>query len=132
MRRPTATSNSQRGGRLSSSSRSSRSRQLPRRVRQMGPCGRTFRRPARALPPVSVALTVAVVAASVGIAFGASANTAQDQLHARLHTQAAAQQLYDTANARAAAANSFSAGAAVAGATAVTLFFLEPSLGQSP
>jgi tetratricopeptide (TPR) repeat protein len=79
-----------------------------------------------------VALTVAVVAAGVGIAFGASANSAQDQLHSRLHTQAAAQQLYDTANARAVAANSFYAGAAVAGATAVTLFFLEPSLSRSP
>jgi len=79
-----------------------------------------------------VALTVAVVAAGVGVAFGASANSAQDQLHSRVHTQAAAQQLYDTANARAAAANSFYAGAAVAGATAVTLFFLEPTLGHSP
>jgi tetratricopeptide (TPR) repeat protein len=79
-----------------------------------------------------VALSVAVVAAGVGIAFGASANTAQNQLHSRVHTQAAAQQLYDTANARAAAANSFYAGAAVAGAAAVTLFFLEPSLGHSP
>jgi tetratricopeptide (TPR) repeat protein len=79
-----------------------------------------------------VALAVAVVAAGAGIAFGASANTAQDQLHSRVHTQAAAQQLYDTANARAAAANGFYAGAAVAGGTAVTLFFLEPSLGHSP
>jgi tetratricopeptide (TPR) repeat protein len=79
-----------------------------------------------------VALTVAVVAAGVGIAFGASANTAQDQLHSRVHTQAAAQQLYDTANARAVAANSFYAVGAVAGATAATLFFLEPALSSSP
>jgi tetratricopeptide (TPR) repeat protein len=79
-----------------------------------------------------VALSVAVVAAGVGIAFGASASSAQDQLHSQVHTQAAAQQLYDTANARATAANSFYAGAAVAGATAVTLFFLEPSLARSP
>jgi tetratricopeptide (TPR) repeat protein len=79
-----------------------------------------------------VALSAAVVAVGVGLAFGASAQSAQDQLHSRIHTQAAAQQLYDTANARAVAANSFYAGAAVAGATAVTLFFLEPALGRSP
>ena len=79
-----------------------------------------------------VALTAAVVAASVGLAFGASAQSAQNQLHSQVHNQVAAQQYYDTANARAAAANGFYAGAAVAGATAVTLFFLEPSLGHSP
>ncbi len=66
------------------------------------------------------------------MAFGASAQSAQNQLHSQIHTQAAAQTLYDTSNARAAAANSFYAGAAVAGATAVTLFFLEPALGRSP
>ena len=79
-----------------------------------------------------VALTAAVVAAGVGLAFGASAQSAQNQLHAQVHNQTAAQQFYDTANARAAAANAFYAGAAVAGATAITLFFLEPSLGRSP
>jgi tetratricopeptide (TPR) repeat protein len=79
-----------------------------------------------------VALTAAVVAVGVGLAFGASAQSAQNQLQSRAHTQTAAQQLYDTANARAAAANAFYAGAAVAGATAVTLFFLEPALGHSP
>jgi tetratricopeptide (TPR) repeat protein len=79
-----------------------------------------------------VALSAAVVAVGVGLAFGASAQSAQNQLHSQIHTQAAAQQLYDTSNARAAAANSFYAGAAVAGATAVTLFFLEPALGHSP
>jgi tetratricopeptide (TPR) repeat protein len=79
-----------------------------------------------------VALSVAVAALGVGLAFGATAQSAQNQLHAQIHTQAAAQQLYDSANARAAAANSFYAGAGVAGATAVTLFFLEPTLGRSP
>jgi tetratricopeptide (TPR) repeat protein len=79
-----------------------------------------------------VALSVAVVAVGVGLAFGATARSAQEQLQSRVHTQATAQQLYDTANARAAAANSFYAGAAVAGAAGVTLFFLEPALGRSP
>ena len=79
-----------------------------------------------------VALSVAVVAVGVGLAFGASAQSAQNQLHSQIHSQAAAQTLYDTSNARAAAANSFSAGAAVAGAAAVTLFFLEPALGRTP
>jgi len=79
-----------------------------------------------------VALAAAVVATGVGLAFGASAQSAQNQLHAQVHNQTAAQQYYDTANARAAAANGFYAGAAVAGATAVTLFFLEPTLGRSP
>jgi tetratricopeptide (TPR) repeat protein len=79
-----------------------------------------------------VALAAAVVATGVGLAFGASAQSAQNQLHAQVHNQTAAQQYYDTANARAAAANGFYAGAAVAGATAITLFFLEPSLGRTP
>lgn len=79
-----------------------------------------------------VALSVAAAAVGVGLAFGATAQSAQNQLHSQIHTQATAQQLYDTANARATAANSFYAGAAVAGATAVTLFFLEPTLGRSP
>jgi tetratricopeptide (TPR) repeat protein len=79
-----------------------------------------------------VALTVAVLCVGTALAFGASAQNAQDQLHARVHTQTDVQQLYDTANARATAANSFYVGAAVAGAAAITLFFLEPSLGSSP
>jgi tetratricopeptide (TPR) repeat protein len=79
-----------------------------------------------------VALAAAVVATGVGLAFGASAQSAQNQLHAQVHNQTAAQQYYDTANARAAAANGFYVGAAVAGATAITLFFLEPTLGRSP
>jgi tetratricopeptide (TPR) repeat protein len=79
-----------------------------------------------------VALSVAVAALGVGLAFGATAQSAQNQLHSQIHTQATAQQLYDTANARAAAANSFYAGAGVAGAGALTLFFLEPTLGRSP
>lgn len=79
-----------------------------------------------------VALAAAVVATGVGLAFGASAQAAQDQLHARVHTQVDAQQYYDTANARAAAANSFYAGAALAGAASVTLFFLEPNLSRAP
>lgn len=79
-----------------------------------------------------VALTVAVLCVGTALAFGVSAQNAQDQLHARVHTQTDVQQLYDTANARATAANSFYVGAAVAGATAITLFFLEPSLRPSP
>jgi tetratricopeptide (TPR) repeat protein len=79
-----------------------------------------------------VALTVAVLCAGAGLAFGASAQTAENQLHARVHSQVDAQQLYDSANARATAANSFYAGAAVAGAAAITLFFLEPALSPSP
>jgi tetratricopeptide (TPR) repeat protein len=79
-----------------------------------------------------VALTAAVVATGLGVAFGASAQTAQNQLHSQVHNQVAAQQYYDTANARAAASNAFYAGAALAGAAAITLFFLEPTLGRSP
>lgn len=79
-----------------------------------------------------VALTVAVLCVGTALAFGASAQNAQDALHARVHSQAEAQQLYDSANARATAANGFYVGAAVAGAAAVTLFFVEPTLGRSP
>ncbi len=87
------------------------------------PAGRTW---------TYVALAVAAVAAGVGVGFGISSKSAQDTLQARVHTQVAAQQLYDTANTRAVTANAFYAGAAVAGATAVTLFFVEPTLGRSP
>ena len=79
-----------------------------------------------------VALGVAVVAVGVGLGFGASSKSAQDTLQSRIHTQVAAQELYDTANSRAVAANAFYAGAAVAGAAAVTLFFLEPASSHSP
>ena len=79
-----------------------------------------------------VALGVAVVAVGVGVGFGVSSKSAQDTLLGRAHTQVQAQQLYDTANSRAVAANSFYAGAALAGAAAVTLFFLEPAQGRSP
>jgi tetratricopeptide (TPR) repeat protein len=78
-----------------------------------------------------VALGAAVVFVATGIAFGASSQSAQEQLQSRVHTQVAAQQLYDTSNTRAAAANGFYAGAAVAGACALTLFFLEPALGHA-
>jgi len=79
-----------------------------------------------------VALTVAVLCLGTGLAFGASAQNAQNQLHARIHNQTDAQQLYDSANARATAANAFYISAAVAGAAAVTLFFVEPAAGRSP
>ena len=79
-----------------------------------------------------VALGVAVVAAGVGVGFGLSSKSAQDNLLSRVHTQSAAQQLYDTANSRAVTANGFYVGAAVAGAAAVTLFFLEPASGNTP
>jgi len=79
-----------------------------------------------------VALAVAVVAGGVGVGFGISSKSAQDNLQSRVHTQVAAQQLYDTANTRAVTANAFYVGAAVAGATAVTLFFVEPGLGRAP
>ncbi len=79
-----------------------------------------------------VALGVAAVAVGVGLGFGASSKSAQDTLQSRIHTQVAAQQLYDTANSRAVAANAFYAGAVVAGAAAVTLYFLEPGSSHSP
>ncbi len=79
-----------------------------------------------------VALAVAAVAVGVGVGFGLSSKSAQDTLQARVHTQVAAQQLYDAANTRAVTANGFYAGAAVAGAVAVTLFFVEPGQGHSP
>ncbi len=94
--------------------------------------------PAPAPPPSGgrtwtyVALAVAVVAAGVGVGFGLSSKSAQDNLQSRVHTQAQAQQLYDTANSRAVTANGFYVGAAVAGAAAITLFFLEPAAGHSP
>jgi tetratricopeptide (TPR) repeat protein len=79
-----------------------------------------------------VSLTVAVLCVGTALAFGASAQNAENALHSRVHNQAEAQQLYDTANARATAANGFFVGAAVAGAAAGTLFFVEPTLGRSP
>jgi len=94
--------------------------------------------PAPAPPPSGgrtwtyVALAVAVVAAGVGVGFGLSSKSAQENLQSRVHTQASAQQLYDTASSRAVTANGFYVGAAVAGAAAITLFFLEPTAGHSP
>ena len=94
--------------------------------------------PAPAPPPAPqrtwtyVALAVAVVAVGVGLGFGISSKSAQNNLQARVHTQVQAQQFYDTAHTDAVAANWFYAGAAVAGASAITLFFLEPKLGGSP
>ena len=65
-----------------------------------------------------------------GIAFGASANRAQDTLKdGTPRSPEQVQQIYDTAVARSAAANGFYAAAGVAGATAIALFFLEPHLG---
>jgi tetratricopeptide (TPR) repeat protein len=122
--------------------------QLELTLRPIEPPGETTRAPDAAVreevpPPAPrsgsgerrwtyVALTVAALCVGTALAFGVSAQNAQDQLHARVHTQTDVQQLYDTANARATAANSFYVGAAVAGATAITLFFLEPSLRSSP
>jgi tetratricopeptide (TPR) repeat protein len=79
-----------------------------------------------------VALAVTAVAAGVGVGFGLSSKSAQDNLQSRVHNQAQAQQLYDTANSRAVTANGFYVGAAVAGAAAITLFFFEPAAGHSP
>jgi tetratricopeptide (TPR) repeat protein len=77
---------------------------------------------------VAAGLSAACLVA--GISFGISASKAQDTLKdGTPRSQEAVQQIYDTANARSAAANGFYAAAGIAGATAIALFFLEPHFG---
>ncbi len=77
-----------------------------------------------------VAAGLAAVCLAAGVTFGVSAHQAQETLKDGTRRSAEqVQQVYDTAVARSAAANGFYAAAGVAGAAAVTLFFLEPHLG---
>ncbi|HUM09879.1 MAG TPA: PEGA domain-containing protein [Myxococcaceae bacterium] len=91
--------------------------------------------PARTQPRrwTYVAAGIAVLCLAAGVTFGVSAHQAQDTLKdgtPRKPDQV--QQVYDTAVARSNAANGFYAAAGVAGAAAITLFFLEPHLGAPP
>lgn len=73
---------------------------------------------------------LSAVCLAAGITFGLSAQQAQDTLRTGgPRSKESVQQIYDTAKARGAAANGFYAAAAVTGAAAVVLFFLEPHLG---
>jgi len=86
--------------------------------------------PGRRWTYVAAGLSVACLAAGIG--FGISANKAQGTLKdGTPRSQEAVQQVYDTANARSAAANGFYVAAGITGATAIALFFLEPHLGAS-
>jgi tetratricopeptide (TPR) repeat protein len=77
-----------------------------------------------------VAAGVAAACLAAGVAFGISAHQAQSTLQdGQTRNQDAVQQIYDTAVARNAAANGFYIAAGVLGATAVTLFFVEPHFG---
>lgn len=77
---------------------------------------------------VAAGLSVASLAAGIG--FGISAHHAQDTLRdGQPRDQTAAQQIYDSAQARNTASNAFYAAAAITGAAAVALFFIEPHLG---
>jgi len=79
---------------------------------------------------VAAGLSAACLAAGIG--FGISANKAEGTLKdGTPRSQQAVQQVYDTANARSAAANGFYAAAGIAGAAAIALFFLEPHFGAS-
>jgi tetratricopeptide (TPR) repeat protein len=77
---------------------------------------------------VAAGLSVASLAAGIG--FGISAHQAQDMLRdGQPRDKTAAQQIYDSAQARNTASNAFYAAAAVTGAAAIALFFIEPHLG---
>ncbi|MGZ6078472.1 MAG: tetratricopeptide repeat protein [Myxococcaceae bacterium] len=77
-----------------------------------------------------VAAGVAGVCLAAGIGFGLSARQAENALKDGVpRSPEAVQQVYDTANARSAAANGFYVAAAVTGAAAIALFFIEPHLG---
>lgn len=77
-----------------------------------------------------VAAGVAGVCLAAGIGFGLSARQAENTLKDGVpRSPEAVQQIYDTANARSAAANGFYVAAAVTGAAAIALFFIEPHLG---
>ena len=73
---------------------------------------------------------LAAVSLAAGIAFGISAQQAQDTLRdGTSRSQEQVQQIYDSASARSTAANGFYAAAGVCGAAAIALFFLEPGFG---
>jgi len=77
-----------------------------------------------------VATGLAAASLAAGITFGVSAHQAQDTLKdGTPRSPDQVQQIYDTAVARSNAANAFYAAAGVAGAAAITLFFLEPHFG---
>jgi hypothetical protein len=77
-----------------------------------------------------VSAGVAAVCLAAGIGFGVSAQKAQDTLRdGTPRSPEQVQQIYDTANARSAAANGFYAAAGIAGVAALALFFVEPHLG---
>ncbi len=77
-----------------------------------------------------VAAGVAGVCLAAGIGFGLSARQAENTLKDGVpRSPEAVQQVYDTANARSAAANGFYVAAAVTGAAAIALYFIEPHLG---
>jgi tetratricopeptide (TPR) repeat protein len=79
---------------------------------------------------VAAGLSAASLAAGIG--FGISAHQAQDTLRdGHQRDQTAVQQIYDSAQARNTASNAFYAAAAVTGAAAVALFFIEPHLGTA-
>ncbi len=78
-----------------------------------------------------VSAGVAAVCLAVGIGFGVSAQKAQDTLRdGTPRSPEQVQQIYDTANARSAAANGFYAAAGIAGVAALALFFAEPHFGS--
>jgi len=77
-----------------------------------------------------VATGIAAASLAAGIAFGVSAHQAQDTLKDGMRRGPdQVQQVYDTAVARSNASNAFYAAAGVAGAAAISLFFLEPHFG---
>ena len=80
-----------------------------------------------------VATGLSAVSLAAGITFGVSAQQAQATLRdGTQRTQEQVQQVYDSAQARSTAANSFYIAAGVCGAAAVALFFLEPNFGSAP
>ena len=72
-----------------------------------------------------VAAGAAGAALAAGVAYGLAARSASDQLRASEHPAGTAQQLADTASARSRNANVLYGMAAVAGASGMTLFFVE-------
>jgi tetratricopeptide (TPR) repeat protein len=80
-----------------------------------------------------VATGLSAVSLAAGVTFGISAQQAQATLRdGTQRTQEQVQQIYDSAQARSTAANSFYIAAGVCGAAAVALFFLEPNFGSAP
>ncbi len=72
-----------------------------------------------------VAGGAAVAAAGAGIGMGLAASSASNQLLASEHDQMTAQQLHDSAQGLSTGANVAYGVAAVAGVTAIVLFFVE-------